>query len=78
MSEMADRERSKCPRRRQRPRRCPNCGSKSLENVGGEYFCPDCDWDGVDIYARMCVVDNPRKYLREKFEDEEEDYGPND
>ncbi len=76
MSEMADRESSKC-RRRQRPRRCPSCGSKNLENVGGEYFCTECDWDGVDIYARMCVVENPRKYLQETY-DEEELYGLQD
>jgi hypothetical protein len=77
MSEMADRERNKYHRRKQRPRRCPSCGSKNLENVGGEYFCAECDWDGVDLYARMCVVDDPRKYLQ-RSDDEEEDYGSQD
>ena len=71
MSEMADRE-SNSYRRKQRPRRCPDCGSKILESVGGEYFCAECDWDGVDIYARICVLENPREHLRTRDEEDEE------
>ncbi|MCX6125326.1 MAG: hypothetical protein NTV34_11365 [Proteobacteria bacterium] len=70
MSEMADRESSKL-NRKQRPRSCPECGSKNVESVGGEFFCAECDWDGVDIYARICVLGNPREHIRSRDNEEE-------
>ena len=62
MQEMARTENNN--RRRARPRACPECGSKNLQNLSGEYFCNECDWDGVDIYARICVLDNPWEHSR--------------
>lgn len=56
------------PLRKRRPRSCPCCGSKRIVTYDDEFFCNDCDWDSVDIYARISVMSNPREYLRQIHE----------
>lgn len=67
MSEMADRKNKS--RRNKQSRCCPICSSTRLENVGGEYFCRECDWDSVDIYARICANENSYEHLRDPDEE---------
>lgn len=54
-------EQTKNPyREKRRPKECPICGSRKIISYEGEFFCGECDWDSDDIYARICVLANPR------------------
>jgi len=55
-------------RHNKRPHACPCCGSKRIVAYDDEFFCNDCDWDSVDIYARISVMSNPREYFRQIHE----------
>jgi hypothetical protein len=55
--------------RPRRPRECPDCGSRRIVRVDDEFFCTDCDWDSVDIYARISVLANPREHTGRQYEE---------